>query len=135
MECRDDLLRRAITVLRRDAYRAENPRERDQQPILVADLVVYGLWLGFVFRKGLVVKNSLRNEYPAQHLNKVPVVADYVGVHENTVWSWIRTGKLPAVRIGERVVRVRQQDLDDFVNSHLSVPSKSWLNQGAGGKA
>ena len=81
------------------------------------------------------MKNSLRNEYPAQHLNKVPAVADYVGVHENTVWSWIRTGELPAVRLGERVVRVRQQDLDDFVNSHLSVPSKSWLNQGAGGKA
>lgn len=58
---------------------------------------------------------------------KVPAVAAYAGVHENTVWSWIKTGKIPAVRLGARIVRIRKSDLDQFIKGHLTAPSESWL--------
>ena len=59
---------------------------------------------------------------------KVPAVAAYAGVHENTVWSWIKTGKIPAVRLGARIVRIRKLDLDAFIESHLTLPVTGWLS-------
>lgn len=37
--------------------------------------------------------------------------AETVGVSENTIRNWIAQGKLPAVRIGERIIRIRPADL------------------------
>jgi len=37
--------------------------------------------------------------------------AEELGVSENTVRNWIAQGKLPAIRIGERIIRIRVADL------------------------
>ena len=40
-------------------------------------------------------------------------VAQLYGVKVYTVWSWVREGRLGAVKIGQQY-RIRQQDLDAF---------------------
>jgi len=67
---------------------------------------------------------------PQPDLLKVSSVAIEIDCHPNTVWSWIRSGALPAVRLGSRLVRVRKSDLDAFIESHLASPAKNWLSVG-----
>lgn len=44
-------------------------------------------------------------------------VAQKYKVTEETVWRWIRTQKLPAVKIGSRNYRIRREDLEAFEKS------------------
>lgn len=44
-------------------------------------------------------------------------VAEKYGVKVKTVWGWISSGKLKAVRIG-KLYRIKQQDLDAFEASN-----------------
>lgn len=41
-------------------------------------------------------------------------VAELYDVREDTVWRWIRQGKLAAVKIGSRNYRVRKEALAEF---------------------
>lgn len=45
-------------------------------------------------------------------------VADILRVGRGTAYAWIRDGHLPAVRWGQRGTRVRQQDLDRFLDEN-----------------
>ena len=38
-----------------------------------------------------------------------------LGLSAQTVWRWVARGRLPAVRLGPRCLRVRQEDIDEFV--------------------
>ncbi len=50
---------------------------------------------------------------PAEKLYSPEEVADYLGVHVQTVRIWIRNGRLPARRLaGQRALRIRESDLD-----------------------
>lgn len=50
---------------------------------------------------------------PQEKLYSPEEVADYLGVHVQTVRVWIRSGKLPARRLaGQRALRIRESDLD-----------------------
>ena len=50
---------------------------------------------------------------PAEKLYSPEEVADYFGVHVQTVRIWIRNGRLPARRLaGQRALRIRESDLD-----------------------
>ena len=42
-------------------------------------------------------------------------VAELLRLNQQTVRNWIDRGELPAVRVGERRVRIRQSDLDEFL--------------------
>jgi len=42
-------------------------------------------------------------------------VAQRLGVARLTVYSWIRTGVLPATRLGRRILRIREADLEGFL--------------------
>lgn len=42
-------------------------------------------------------------------------VATMFQVHRNSVRAWIRTGKLPAHRLGHRTVRITQEGIDVFL--------------------
>lgn len=46
-------------------------------------------------------------------------IADMYGVHIQTVWRWIREGRLGAIRLG-RNYYVRQADIDEM-ESRLAV--------------
>ena len=39
--------------------------------------------------------------------------ATYMGVADRTIRQWIAEGKIPAHRMGQRVIRLRQSDLDE----------------------
>ena len=54
-------------------------------------------------------------------------IASITGTHRNTVRGWIRSGRLPAVRLGERLLRVRRSDLDAFVTDY-SPEVSGWLS-------
>lgn len=51
---------------------------------------------------------------PHEHLT-VAEVADICRVTPDAVRKWLRAGKLPAVRIGERALRIRRSDLEAFI--------------------
>ena len=42
-------------------------------------------------------------------------VADRFGVSVTTVWDWIKNGKLKAVKINSRNIRISEQAIADFI--------------------
>lgn len=44
-------------------------------------------------------------------------VAEQLGITEGTVRRWCRSGHLPAVWLAQRTIRVRQADLDEFIEA------------------
>ncbi len=53
----------------------------------------------------------------------VSEVAFILGVSTRQVHRWIERGLLPAVRVG-RLVRIREEDLNAFIQRHRTVPEK-----------
>ncbi|MBA4417410.1 MAG: excisionase [Syntrophus sp. (in: bacteria)] len=46
---------------------------------------------------------------------KLKDVAEKLGVSKVTLWRWIRDGKLSAVKLSQRTVYVRKEELDRFI--------------------
>ena len=52
----------------------------------------------------------------ADKLYSTESAAEYLGVHVQTVRSWIRSGKLPAARLaGQKSIRIRGRDLESVL--------------------
>jgi excisionase family DNA binding protein len=49
-------------------------------------------------------------------------VASILQVHPKTIYLWASQGVLPAVRLGDRAVRFRREDVDKLVADRL-VPA------------
>jgi excisionase family DNA binding protein len=45
----------------------------------------------------------------------VSEAAAKLGVSRISVWRWIRDGELPAIRVGQRITRIAQEDLDSIL--------------------
>ena len=44
-------------------------------------------------------------------------IAEELGISDRTVRRWVASGRLPAVRPSERVIRVKAEDLDAFLGT------------------
>jgi excisionase family DNA binding protein len=53
-----------------------------------------------------------RSEPIRKHLITVEAAADYLGVGVRSVRRYIATGRLPAYRVGDKLIRVDQADVD-----------------------
>jgi excisionase family DNA binding protein len=54
-------------------------------------------------------------------LNKqytVREVAKILGIHEHTLYRWIKQGKIDSIRLGYKTIRITQQQLDDFLEQN-----------------
>jgi excisionase family DNA binding protein len=45
-------------------------------------------------------------------------VADMLQFSRLTVYNWIKSGKLKACRVSRRMLRIKKEDLDDFIERH-----------------
>lgn len=62
----------------------------------------------------------------------VAEVAELLKLNPQTIRNWIDRGELRAVRVGERRVRVRQADLDRFLESGTTrISATTSENEGA----
>lgn len=64
-----------------------------------------------------------RNIEAKLDLLSVPQICEETGLHSNTVRGYIRSGQLPAVKIGPRMVRVRRADLEEFLTPYEAEAS------------
>jgi excisionase family DNA binding protein len=62
-------------------------------------------------RQAVAAALAERREPPPPVWLTLAEVAEVVRVHQRTVRTWIRTGRLPAARVGN-IVRVRRSHLD-----------------------
>ena len=59
-----------------------------------------------------------------EQLWTIAEVAEYFQVSDRTVYRWLKAGLLPVLRLGPGTTRIRPQDLDAFVNAHLTTGSR-----------
>jgi excisionase family DNA binding protein len=62
------------------------------------------------------VQAATTDQQRADQLLTVADVCGRIGVHEQTVRGWIKTGELKAARFGSRIgYRIRRTDYEDFL--------------------
>jgi excisionase family DNA binding protein len=44
-------------------------------------------------------------------------IAEILRVHQRTVQRWISSNRLKATKVGPKILRVRRQDLEEFLDS------------------
>jgi len=54
----------------------------------------------------------------SQKLLTVDQVAEILQVSRTTIYRRIKAGELPAVKLGRRQVRIRQEDLEAYIQAH-----------------
>jgi excisionase family DNA binding protein len=45
--------------------------------------------------------------------------AEYLNVHYRTIQNWIYSGRLPFSKIGTRIIRIRQSDINALVGGEV----------------
>jgi len=50
--------------------------------------------------------------------------AEYLQVHHRTIQNWIYSGRLPYSKIGTRIIRIRQSDINTLVGGDLVAGTK-----------
>lgn len=53
-----------------------------------------------------------------ENIVTIKQAAEQLNVHTNTIRNWIKAGKLPAYRLGVRLVRIRREDLINFSDAY-----------------
>jgi excisionase family DNA binding protein len=55
-------------------------------------------------------------------LIKKPEAADLLGVSVRTLEKMIARGAIPAYKVGPKMVRLRREDIDDYLENHRAAP-------------
>jgi len=58
----------------------------------------------------------------------VDEVAEILRVSPSSVYRRIQAGELPAVKLGHRQVRIKQEDLDAYIEAHRITSTESTLS-------
>ncbi len=56
-------------------------------------------------------------------------VAERLKVSERTVWRWVHSGELPAIKLGQQW-RIRDDDLDEFLEARRAPRKPSQEQEG-----
>ncbi|TSA30393.1 MAG: DNA-binding protein [Verrucomicrobiaceae bacterium] len=59
----------------------------------------------------------MENTQETNRLLKPAEVAEKIGTTRNTVWRYCRNRQLPHIRLNSRNFRIRQRDLDAFLDA------------------
>lgn len=63
---------------------------------------------------------------PERKLLSITEAAGFCSVHPNTIRNLIQSGKLPAVRIGARIIRVSLSDLEAVLTPYAGGEFGVW---------
>jgi excisionase family DNA binding protein len=55
--------------------------------------------------------------------------ADKYDLHPNTVYNWVKEGRLPAVRVGARLIRIRRADIEALFTPYQNGEFGIWHGQ------
>lgn len=58
-----------------------------------------------------------------EHLIKKPEAAELLGVSMRTLEKLISRGALPAYKVGPKLVRLRVEDIERYLDSHKAAPA------------
>jgi len=61
-----------------------------------------------------------QSSVPAEELFTTDEVAEMLKVHRVTVWRWCKSGKLPAIQVGQQW-RIRASDLQAFIEARTNT--------------
>jgi excisionase family DNA binding protein len=70
------------------------------------------------------VKDGSNMETTEKEWLKVPEAAELLGLPKTRAYELIQQGELPAVRIGERSIRVNRRDLETFLLENRRVVAR-----------
>ncbi len=85
-----------------------------------------------------IYHNSTQKGAEEQPLYSVPQVASMLKVSPSTIWRWVESGKLPAFRVGEKIIRIKVEDLEKVISparksqkeeNIMSKPSKQEITR------
>lgn len=57
----------------------------------------------------------MENEPKGPKLIRLKDAADQMGVHRMTVYRMVQRGDIPSFRIGQKSLRVSQEDIEDYI--------------------
>jgi excisionase family DNA binding protein len=70
---------------------------------------------GIIAYQKATVKDGSKMETTEKEWLKVPEAAELLGLPKTRAYELIQQGELPAVRIGERTIRVNRSELERFL--------------------
>jgi excisionase family DNA binding protein len=79
---------------------------------------------GIIAFEKATVKDGSNMETTEKEWLKVPEAAELLGLPKTRAYELIQQGELPAVRIGERSIRVNRRDLETFLLENRRVVAR-----------
>ena len=80
--------------------------------------------IGIIAFEKATVKDGSNMETTEKEWLKVPEAAELLGLPKTRAYELIQQGELPAVRIGERSIRVNRHDLEKFLLENRRVVAR-----------
>jgi excisionase family DNA binding protein len=71
----------------------------------------------------------IRPEIGQQKYLSIKQASTITGLHANTIRNYIRIGKLKAVRVGARIVRIERSELDNLFAQYVGGEFGTWSSR------